>query len=185
MPPTSGVAVTLIAHVCDQIRQSHSAVRLPTIWRVRCSAGLREDQTLPELAVPFSPCNRSSAHTSNAARPPPFFCCELTNYFYQKMRTASGIITGDWLNNSTLGELVEQSKKTKSGSQAWFPHHWPLHRDCSVILMAPVSVLMSKPIWLSLAPHSLESGPALGQLCSMSKHVRDFLLGFPVERRGD
>lgn len=67
---TSWVAVTLIAHVCDQICQSHSAVCLPRcLTSVWCSAGLREDQALPELALPFSPCNRSSANTSNTARP--------------------------------------------------------------------------------------------------------------------
>lgn len=43
-----------------------SAHHLTSVW---CSAGLREDQALPELAIPFSPCNRSSANTSNAACP--------------------------------------------------------------------------------------------------------------------
>lgn len=56
--------------------------------------------------------------------------------------------------------------------------------DCSLIQMAPVSVLVFKPIWLSLAPRSLGSGPVLGRLRFMSECRRDFLLGFPMEIKG-
>lgn len=154
-----------------------SAWCLTSVW---CSTGLREDQALPELALPLSPCNRSSANTSNTP-PTPFFRCELMNYFYQKICAVCWLTRGEW--TTALRESVEQSKKTKSAGQTWFPHHWPLHGDCGMILMAPVSVLVSKPVWLSLAPCSLGSGPVLGQLCSMSKHVRDFLLGFPSREK--
>lgn len=59
-----------------------SASWVATVW---CNTGLREDQALPELALPSSPSNGSPGNTSNADHPPsptpPFFRCELMNYF--------------------------------------------------------------------------------------------------------
>ncbi len=180
----SSAAVTLTARVCDQICHSHSAVCLPGVWQVLDAAQALE-RIKPFLNwLYLTPC-ATGAQWTHQTHPPPFFRCVLMNYFYQKICAVCWIIRGAWMNHSALGELVEQSKTTKSARQIWFPHHWSLLGDCSMILMAPVFVLLSKPVWLSLAPDSLGSGPVLGQLCSMSKHVRDFLLGFPSRGRGD
>lgn len=174
--------MTLIAGVCDQICQSHSAVCLPGVWQVFDAA-----QAL-ERIKPFLNWLYLSPRATGALRIHqthlPLFLPLWTNELFLSKNMCSPLDhqRRQW-TTAALRELVEQSKKTKSTSQTWFPHHWPLHGDCSMILMAPVFVLVSKPVWLSLAPDSLGSGPVLGQLCSMSKHVRDFLLGFPSREK--
>lgn len=58
-----------------------SACCFVSVW---CSAGLREDQALPELALPFSPCNRSSTNTSNTAPLPTFLPLRTHELFLSK-----------------------------------------------------------------------------------------------------
>jgi len=172
--------VTLIAPVCDHICQSHSAVCLPGVWQVFDAA-----QALKRIK-PFlnwlylCPCATGVLRTHQThLLPSPLLW---TNQLFLSKSMCSTMGHHRRLNKSYLWELVEHSKKTNSICPAWFLHHWPLHGDCSMILMAPVSVFVSKPVWRNLAPHWLEVGLTLGQLgsMSMSKHFRDFLLSFTV-----
>lgn len=90
-----------------------SAWCLTSVW---CSTGLREDQALPELALPLSLCNRSSANTSNTYPPPthPFFRSTLwTNELFLSKNMCNLLDHKMRLNNSALPELVEQSQKNK------------------------------------------------------------------------
>ena len=55
-----------------------------------------------------------------------------------------------------------------------------------MILMAPMSVLLSKPVWFSLAPDLLGSGLCFGTVVLLCPNMwGNSSWGFPVERRRD
>lgn len=107
-------AVTLIACVCDRICQSHSAVCLSGVWQVFDAAQALE-RIKPFLNwLYLSPCATGAQRTSNAS--PPFLPLWTNELFLSKNMCRL------WdhrrrLNNSTLWELGEQSRKTKK----WLP----------------------------------------------------------------
>lgn len=80
-----------------------SACCLTSVW---CSAGLREDQALPVLALPLSGALRT--HQTSPLPPRPW-----TNELFLSKNMCSVLDHQKNLNNGALGELAEQSKKTR------------------------------------------------------------------------